>query len=132
MLVDKPAQVVVKLATDRPQAQGMGPGVCYATVEPRIMVQPKEVDPFLAISISRMFLEYRLPHQGTNQRDTRECSECQRQLVALEQQHTIVVTPGRFFRRTGDAVEVFECCKVTTIICTAEECHCDIPVHGQI
>ena len=38
MLVDEPAQVVVDLATETPQAQGTCPGVWYTTVEPHIMV----------------------------------------------------------------------------------------------
>ena len=41
------------------------------------------------------------------------------------------IAPGKFLRWAGDALEVFECQRVTTTLRTAEECHRDIPVHGH-
>ena len=41
-----------------------------------------------------------------------------------------MIAAGKFMRHTGDAIEVFQCRKVTTTIRTADECHRDIPVHG--
>ena len=126
ILVDVPAQIVLEATSTTPTAIGTCPGGWLKTTEPRIVimlnasksldmetVQPKEVDPFLALSISRMYLQ-----------------ECRRRIAALQQQHTVEVAAGKFMRRTGDTVEVFQCRQVITTIRTAAECHHDIPVHG--
>ena len=95
-------------------------------------VQPEEVDPFLAILMSRMFLEYHLTQQGVTSGHTTEQYKCRRQLAALELQHTVIIVQGKFMRRTGHAEEVFECHKLTTTIGTAAKCHRNIPIHGPI
>ena len=77
ILVDLPAHVVVEVASQTPQAFGTCPGSRHTTTEPRIVimvnasdslsidqVQLEEVDPFLSIAMSRMFLEYQLDMQG--------------------------------------------------------------------
>ena len=76
ILVDLPAQVVVEVASQTPQTFGTCLGSWHTTTKPRIVVmfnassslsidqvQPEEVDPFLSIAMSRMFLEYRLDLQ---------------------------------------------------------------------
>ena len=76
LLVDLPAELVLELASQAPHQYGKCPGDWYTTTEPRIAVlinataapgvpriRPTEVDPFLALSLSRMFLQYRLEIQ---------------------------------------------------------------------
>ena len=47
-------------------------------------VQLREVDPFLAISISRMFIEYQLDIQGAAKGRMTEQHECRQQLADLD------------------------------------------------
>ena len=69
LLVDLPAELVLEVASQSPRQYGTCPGEWYATTEPRIAVllnssaapgihqiQPEEIDPFLSITMSRMFL----------------------------------------------------------------------------
>ena len=71
ILIDLPAQVVVEVTSQTPQTFGTCPGSWHTTTETQIVVmfnasdalsinqvQPEEVDLFLSIAISRMFLEY--------------------------------------------------------------------------
>ena len=73
ILVDLLAQIIVEVADKTPQTFGSFPGAWHTTTEPRIVVmfnasdslsidqvQPEDVDPFLSIAMSQMFLEYRL------------------------------------------------------------------------
>ena len=143
ILVDNPAQIVLEVTGTTPTPVGTCPGGWLTTTEPRIVVMlnvskslgletvpPEEVDPFLALSMNRMYLEYWLDLQNTAAGELTEQQECRRRLAALQQQHTVEVAAGRFMRHTGDALEVFQCRQVITTIRTAAECHRDIPVHG--
>ena len=73
ILVDESAQIVLEITSDTPTDVGACPGHWLKTTEPRIMVmlnnsqpleldmvQPEEVDPFLAIAMGRLYMEYRL------------------------------------------------------------------------
>ena len=104
ILVDTPAQIVLEVTSTTTTAVGTCPGGWLTMTEPRIVVmlnvsksldlesvQPEEVDPFLALSMSRMYLEYRLDLQGTAAGELTERHECRRRLAALQQQHTVEV-----------------------------------------
>ena len=144
LLVDLPAEIVLELAGTSPHQYGACPGDWYATTEPRIavmfnssvapsipQVQPEEVDLFLALALSRMYVQYRLSALGTANNQVTEVDDCRRRLNALESNHVVPIAPGKFLWWAGDALEVFECQRVTTMLRTAEECHRDIPVHGH-
>ena len=144
ILVDESAQVVLEITSSVPAEVGTCPGQWLKTTEPRILVvlnssvnldletvQPEEVDPFLAMSMSRMYMEYWRDMQHSANGDITELQECRRQLHTLRQQHTVEMEPGKFIRQTGDAVEVFQCRQVITTIRTAANCYRDIPVHGE-
>ena len=96
LLVDELAQVVVKLTIQPPQPRGKCPGVRQVTIEPRIMVMvnamdvtvvtqvlPKEVDPFLVISMVRMFMRYKIEQLQLTKSTESETNTCQRQLAAM-------------------------------------------------
>ena len=144
ILVDESAQIVLEITSSVPTAVGTCPGEWLKTTEPRILVvlnssetldletvQPEEVDPFLALSMSRLYMEYWRDTQHTATGDLTDQQECRRQLNTLRQQNTVEMEPGKFLRRTGDAVELFECRQVITTIRTAASCYRDIPVHGE-
>ena len=145
LLVDLPAEIVLELAGTSPRQYGACTGDWYATTEPRIavmlnasaapslpQVQPEEVDPFLALALGRMYVQYRLSALGTANDQVTEVDDCRRRLSALENNHVVPLAPGKFARWSGDALEVFECQRVTTTLRTgADECHRDIPVHGH-
>ena len=111
LLVDTPAQIVVELADQPPQAHGTSPGAWQTTTEPRIVVmlntteipglsqiQSEEVDPFLVIAMSRMFLEYRLNQQGSTDTTLMEQHECRQQLADLSRQHIVWLAAGKFMQ----------------------------------
>ena len=103
-----------------------------ATTAPGVpQIRPEEVDPFLALTLSRMFLQYRLEIQDTTSGHMTELGNCRRRLAELSRHHTVAIAPGKFMRWSGDALEVFECQRVTTTLRTTTNCHQDIPVHGQ-
>ena len=71
ILVDESAQIILEITSSVPTNVGTYPGNWLKTTEPRIMivmnssktldletVQPEEVDPFLALFMSRMYMEY--------------------------------------------------------------------------
>ena len=143
ILVDKSAQIVLEITSSVPTEVGTCPGQWLKTTEPRILivldssanldletVQPEEVDPFLAMSMSRLYMEYWRDMQHSSAGDLTELQECHQQLNTLRQQHTVQMEPGKFLRQTGEAVEVLECRQVITTIRTAANCYRDIPVHG--
>ena len=69
--MDELAQIVLEITSSVPTEVGTCPGDWLKTTEPRIMVmlnssktleletvQPEEVDPFLVLSMSRLYMEY--------------------------------------------------------------------------
>ena len=61
-------------------------------------MQPEDVDLFLSIAMSRMFLEYRLDMQGAEEGRLIKQYECQQQVAELEGQHTVTIAQGKFMR----------------------------------
>ena len=144
ILVDESAQIVLEITSSVPTEVGTCPGRWLKTTEPRILVvmdssakldletvQPEEVDPFLALSMNRMYIEYWRDMQHAAKGDLTELQECRQQLRTLRMQHTVEMEPGKFIRQAGDAVEVYECRRLITTIRSADRCYRDIPVHGD-
>ena len=101
ILVDESAQIVLEITSSGPTEVGTCPGRWLKTTEPRILVvlnsseildletvQPEEVDPFLALAMSRMYMEYWRDMQHSTAGDLTERQKCRRQLNTLQQQHT--------------------------------------------
>ena len=89
ILVDESAQIVLEVTNSVPTDVGTCPGNWLKTTEPRIMVmlnssktleletvQPEEVDPFLALSMSRLYMEYRLDLQHSAAGELTKQQEC--------------------------------------------------------
>ena len=96
ILVDESAQIVLEITSSVPTAVGTCPGEWLKTTEPRILVvlnssetldletvQPEEVDLFLALSMSRLYMEYWRDMQHSAAGDLTEQQECRRQLTTL-------------------------------------------------
>ena len=79
ILVDEPAQIVMEITGNAPTEVGTCPGRWLKTTEPRIMVmlnsskplelemvQPEEVDPFLLLYMSGLYMGYRLGLQSSD------------------------------------------------------------------
>ena len=96
ILVDESAQIVLEITSSVPTEVGTCPGQWLKTTEPRILVvvdssasldletvQPEEVDPFLALSMSRMYIEYWRDMQHAAKGDLTELQECRQQIRTL-------------------------------------------------